>query len=82
MMFSPGYWLNDQCINFYYEYLSSLNSNSLLFLDPSTVFLMMFEDDIDDLKQALDQLSLETRDFIFCPINDSNNPRAAATGSH
>ena len=81
MLLNPGYWLNDQIILFYFEYLSQTAPASDLFLDPGTSFLLLFEDDINDLKEAMINISLVSRDFIFAAINDNDNPSSSG-GCH
>ena len=80
-LFNSGNWLNDQCLLFYFEYLSTTSSSSLLFLDPGTSYLLLYENDLNDLAEALSQINLENRSLIFCAINDNNNPSSSG-GSH
>lgn len=81
-LFYPSNWLNDQCINFYFEYLNSPQKPSLVFVDPAATFLMIFENDLEDLLKALSSLELSTKEFIFCPVNDSKDPTNPLGGSH
>ncbi len=72
--------LNDMCISFYFEYLNPC-SNILLF-DPAAVStIVYFEDCIDELNEYF-PVNLETRDYIFLPVNDNTNKYNAGGGSH
>lgn len=81
MLFREGGWLNDQCINFYYEYLSEKYGDQCLFMDPATVFLIQCIDDVNELKNCLGALKLHTDLYIFCPVNDNTEPDSSK-GSH
>jgi Ulp1 family protease len=81
-LFDSNQWLNDQCINFFYEYLAeNVGSNSVL-IDPAAVFMMLLEDDIHDLRISLRRLEISDSSYIFCPINDNLDPYTPARGSH
>lgn len=80
-LLAPGQWLNDQCILFYYEHLSENSPHYQLFLDPSASFLLLFENELEDLNEALSQIPLQSKTLIFCPINDNSNPEALG-GTH
>jgi sentrin-specific protease 8 len=69
-------------IAFYYEWLAKDLDPRVLLMDPSAVFMMQFEDDIEDLRSSLFRLNLTRREVIFCPINDNDDPQAVAGGSH
>lgn len=79
-LYEPGQWLNDQCILFYFEYLTRKVEKEMLFLDPGASYLLLFENDLEDLAAAMCNVSLARRKFIFCAINDNNNPMAAGGG--
>lgn len=78
----PNNWLNDQIILFYYEYLQSTNPNpSCLLIDPSTSFILLIEEDEEDLREGLSQITFSNKRFIFFPINNHLDPGVNG-GSH
>ena len=79
-LFSNSQWLNDQCILFYFEYLTHSSPREILFLDPGASFLLLFENDIDDLREAMCNISLTNRSLIFSAINDNNDPTSSGGG--
>lgn len=81
-LFNSNQWLNDQCINFYYEYLAETAGSNCVLMDPAAVFMMLLEDDIDDLRVSLRRLEISESSYIFCPINDNLDPDTPARGSH
>ena len=60
-------WLNDQCINFYYEYLSNTKPGleKVKLIDPSSVALMLYTEDSEDLFDIFEPLELDQADLIF-----------------
>lgn len=81
-LLSGNFWLNDQCLSFYLEYLArKYPIPRVILLEPSTSFLIALEDDPEDLKAGLNRLDLATPDLIFLPINDNTDPGATG-GSH
>ena len=81
-LFNSNQWLNDQCINFFYEYLAETAGRDCVLMDPAAVFMMLLEDDIDDLRASLRRLEISEDSYIFCPINDNLDPDTPARGSH
>lgn len=82
-LLSGNFWLNDQCLSFYLEYLARKYPISrVILLEPSTSFLIALEDDPEDLKMGLNRLDLATPDLIFLPINDNRDAEATSGGSH
>ena len=79
-LFESGHWLNDACINFYFEYLSDFATSEHLFMNPGTSFILLFEDDESDLREAVSELSMDTRQFLFAAVNDNEQPTYG--GSH
>jgi sentrin-specific protease 8 len=79
-LFNSGNWLNDQCILFYFEYLTTVSPECFLFLDPGASYLLLFEDDLDDLRDALSQVSFLNKTHVFCAINDNNDPSNSGGG--
>lgn len=51
-------------------------------LDPSVAFLILHENDPDDLRRNLEALRLESKTTICIPINDSMSPTAPCSGTH
>ena len=79
---SPNHWLNDQIILFYFEYLQSIIPNlSCLLIDPSTSFILLIEEDEEDLIEGLSQITFEHKRFLFFPINNHLDPGVNG-GSH
>lgn len=81
-LLEPTRWLNDMLIAFYFEWLSKDLDPRVLLVDPSAVFIMKFEDDIEDLRMQFGKLRLASRDVILCPVNDNDDPHTPAGGSH
>ncbi len=78
-------YLNDLSISFYYELLNekfSKYENEFILLDPSCVSTIFFDDDLDDLKDCFGALDLDTRKYIFIPINDTIDKFAYGSGNH
>jgi len=81
----PKRWLNDAVLTFWAEFLSIdrfSDTDQIAFLHPSVVLMTAFEDDPDDLADALKGLELSKRALILLPINDSEDVTRPATGSH
>jgi Ulp1 family protease len=81
-LLEAGRWLNDACISWYFEQLQDSLPENVLILDPGVVQLLLFEDDEDDLRQAVEDLCLPARSLILAPVNDSEDLTAATSGSH
>eukprot|EP01122_Echinamoeba_exundans_P008967 TRINITY_DN3063_c0_g1_i1.p1 TRINITY_DN3063_c0_g1~~TRINITY_DN3063_c0_g1_i1.p1 ORF type:complete len:242 (+),score=43.76 TRINITY_DN3063_c0_g1_i1:40-765(+) len=79
----PGCWLNDKIIGFYFDFLTTekIKSNKILFMNPSTMILLAFIEDPQELAEALSDLQLSKRDLVFIPINN-NSDVTQAGGSH
>lgn len=81
-LLSGNFWLNDQCLSFYFEYLTRKYANSrVLLLEPSASFLIALESDPEDLKTGLNRLDLASPELFFLPINDNSDAEASG-GSH
>jgi sentrin-specific protease 8 len=72
-LFKGTNWLNDTCINFYYDWLTAEGScpGDVLLVDPSTSFLCVFENDLEDLEPTLRNLGMGEARYIFLPITDN-----------
>ena len=81
---APKRWLNDQCINFYYEYLEKEGGvgKEVRLIDPSSVALMLYTQDIDELFEIFDPLELDSAELICCPINDNTDKFQESGGNH
>ncbi|CAI2378879.1 unnamed protein product [Moneuplotes crassus] len=77
-------WLNDQCINFYYEYLANTvqGIDNVKLVDPASAALLLYTDDIEDLFDIFEPLELPDADLICCPVNDNTDKFKGAGGSH
>jgi Ulp1 family protease len=81
-LLKPNNWLNDQIILFFYEYLQSTSPNSdSLLIDPSTSFILLIEDDEEDLAEGLSQINFQGKRLIFFPVNNHLDPGING-GSH
>jgi Ulp1 family protease len=77
--------LNDLSISFYFEILNekfAKFNNEFTLLDPATVFLLVFETDLEDLVAMLKPLKLHTKQYIFIPVNDIDSKFRVAGGNH
>lgn len=82
MLVSPGNWLNDQVILFYFEYLTNnYRRDDCLLIDPCTAFVLLIEDDLEDLQDSLNQLDFSRKKFVIFPVNDHSD-RGTRGGSH
>lgn len=76
------YWLNDQIISFYFEYLQKQkfgSNNSILFISPEVTQLMKLMHG-HDLEGLLKEIHVIDKDFVFFALN--NNETTKAGGSH
>lgn len=76
------YWLNDQIISFYFEYLQQQrfgSNNSILFISPEVTQLMKLMQG-HDLETLLKEIRVVDKDFVFFALN--NNETTKAGGSH
>lgn len=79
---TPGNWLNDQLILFYFEYLAHQHpSPDCLLIDPCTSFIILIEEDFEDLNESLNQLDFSNKKLIIFPINNHLD-RSSHGGSH
>ncbi|EGG14762.1 sentrin-specific protease 8 [Cavenderia fasciculata] len=81
-------WLNDAIIQFFFEYLSEESFKEYLdricFMSASTVFMLHFIQDasVSGLKDIIGGLKLDSKDIVFIPINNNQDPNVIAGGSH
>jgi sentrin-specific protease 8 len=83
-LLTPPNWLNDHIIGFAFDYFEHVlfNDRRLKFISPGTTFIIMHENDLDDLEHTVlgAGIKADTR-FIFFPVNDNTNMRKVG-GSH
>ena len=85
---SPHTYLNDAIIAFYYEVIQDKYPNdNIAFLAPavsqSIILNANTDEDIEDAKQCIFiPLGLNTKKFIFAPINDTQRFEYKESGSH
>lgn len=75
------YWLNDQIISFYLEYLERKvyeKSTELLFVSPEVVQCLKFFTR-EEMKIFLEPLKAIDKQFIFLPWNDNDEVKAGGT---
>jgi Ulp1 family protease len=85
LTFQDYHQLNDLSISFYFEILNekfSTFNNEFILLDPATVFLLIFETDLEDLIAMLKLLNLQSKQYIFIPVNDTDSKFKVAGGNH
>lgn len=77
------FWLNDNIISFYFEYLEKVTfakNKDLLFVSPEvTQCIKMVQ--ASDIKLFLEPLGIDKKKFVFFALNDNNSPDVAG-GSH
>eukprot|EP01084_Bolivina_argentea_P198299 339600_1 len=81
-----GKWLNDTMIGFAYDIFAhkvyaNAPNNSLLFVHPTTVNVIRFENDIEDLIPLIQDSGIPNYDYVFLPINNSRSMFSVG-GSH
>lgn len=82
-----GAWLNDAIVAFYMDYLQhsvfSKHSNRFRFLAPTTSFMLMHEQDPDDVADAFSGCGIDPDQtgLVFFPLNDNQNVSKMG-GSH
>ena len=79
-------WLNDTIIGFAYDIFANKVCNnaaqdSLLFVHPTTVNVIKFENDEEDLIPLIVDAGIQTYNYIFFPINNSQS-MFSVSGSH
>lgn len=91
-LFAPGQWLNDNAINFYFQYLHQsfcLNSSSsssdatsdVLLADPAVISCLTMQcDDDDEFRELGAGLQLARRRLFLLPVSD--NEQLGGASSH
>lgn len=75
------YWLNDQIISFYLEYLERNvyeKNTEMLFVSPEVVQCLKFFSR-EEMKVFLEQLKALEKQFIYLPWNDNDEVKAGGT---
>ncbi|TMW67673.1 hypothetical protein Poli38472_011293 [Pythium oligandrum] len=81
-LFTTCQWLNDNAINFYFQYLyhtlclpaAGAQTSDVLFVDPAIVSCMMLQCDEDDEYADLGRgMQVETKRICFLPVNDNES---------
>ncbi|KAI6651033.1 hypothetical protein LOD99_5610 [Oopsacas minuta] len=84
LLLEKGYWLNDNLIAFYFEYLERTIINKfnsrVCFINPSTSQMAKFMS-YDDLIIILEGLNLSYADFAFIAVNNNHSAEDSG-GSH
>ncbi len=76
-------WINDNIIEFYFEYLSNdlFKGKNLLAIGPSFAQLIKLTDSAEEMKELLMPLEIEKKDLVLIPINNHEDSTEAG-GSH
>lgn len=72
-----SHWWNDHIIGFAFAVLGQEFSNCL-FVQPATSFMLANSVDLDDVKEAIEELDVPSFEYIFFPVND--NPFLVESG--
>eukprot|EP01129_Flabellula_baltica_P017082 TRINITY_DN9360_c0_g1_i1.p1 TRINITY_DN9360_c0_g1~~TRINITY_DN9360_c0_g1_i1.p1 ORF type:complete len:217 (+),score=42.34 TRINITY_DN9360_c0_g1_i1:38-688(+) len=80
ILYSNKTWLNDRLIGFYYDYLDTIKSENVIFVNPSTMMLLAYFNDVEELCMFLSPLGLDAYEVVVIPVNDSEG--STAGGSH
>ena len=78
-------YLNDLCISFYYEILTqkfSKHEKDFFLFDPSSISIILFDDNLEDLKECFNPLNLPDKNFLFIPVNDISDKYSYGGGNH
>lgn len=54
----------------------------ILFMNPSAAWMVSMIDNSAELEICLDQLSLSSRELVFIPVNDAQDPSIIGGGTH
>lgn len=91
-LFTHSQWLNDNAINFYFQFLyqtlcvsgdqsQQRDASDVLFVDPAVLSCMMLQcDDDDEYQELASGLQLQQKQLCFIPVN--NNERFGGESSH
>jgi len=83
-LFQEGRWLNDACIDFFFEHLLLKHhdlSDRVLLLGATSAFWLVNEDDPEELEQAASSLHLGEKSLVLCAVNDHADV-ATTGGTH
>jgi sentrin-specific protease 8 len=75
-------WLNDACISFYLWTLRNKVGSEICLLDPGTVFILLFDDDPEDIQDLVVKTGMNIANLIVIPINDNLDVEDPDGGSH
>jgi len=77
------YWLNDQIVEFFFEYLQYevVNSSDICLLGGATTFFIL-NGDSSDVEASLSSLNLRDKKVIIFAVNDNPDISQAEGGSH
>lgn len=78
------YWLNDQIIEFYFEYLrhERYNNNDSILLLPGAITYLLAHNDAQVNASIMEPHKMQDRSIIMCAVNDNEDPHVALGGSH
>lgn len=83
--FHEGSWLNSSSISFYNDYLeeTKLKGNKDIFImNPLFVSLLIYEQESGNLEGLTEGLELESKKYIFVPLNDNIDRTKIYGGNH
>eukprot|EP01083_Nonionella_stella_P202421 739506_1 len=80
-LLQPPDWLNDSLISFAFEYLRCVllkNTETICFVLPTTAFIIVHEQDENDLRRTVQGAGMIDKQYVFFPVN--NNTSIESTG--
>eukprot|EP00455_Lapot_gusevi_P030704 TRINITY_DN3306_c0_g1_i3.p1 TRINITY_DN3306_c0_g1~~TRINITY_DN3306_c0_g1_i3.p1 ORF type:complete len:222 (-),score=31.35 TRINITY_DN3306_c0_g1_i3:46-711(-) len=84
VLLRPPNWVNDSIITFWLQYLQHstfAQRNDFLFVTPGSVFILVHENDPEDLASTINGLEFPGKSLVFLPINN-NGSLERVGGSH
>jgi hypothetical protein len=77
LLFQPGAWLNDSCINFCLKRRIKSDSG-ILTLDPAVVSFLRLQADEEDDDELTISLGINNAVWLFAPVNDNDSFNASS----
>lgn len=77
LLFQPGTWLNDSCINFCLKRRIKKDSR-IVCLDPSVVSFLLLQADEEDAEELVISLGINSAIWLVVPVNDNDSFTASS----